>query len=78
MEVAVAREVLADQLRADDQPSLLDQAAIGLTREQQPAMPVIAERIDKAGDHGQQRRSSRSRDEFLAAWTCLLTRGAGR
>ena len=36
MEVAVAGEGLADQLGADDLAVLLDEAAVGLVREEQP------------------------------------------
>ena len=50
MEIFVVSEVLADQLGADHLAVLLDQAAIGLMREESCAMPGHAERINETGN----------------------------
>ena len=70
MEIVVAGEVLADQFGADDRAVLVDQAAVGLVRKERLAMPVMAERIDKAGDgrHGDDHDEGGTK--LLAAWGC--------
>ena len=52
VEIFVIRKVLADQLGADHRAVLLDQAAIGLVREEELREPGHAERVDKTGDDG--------------------------
>ena len=47
MEVAVAGERLADQRRADDLAVLLDQAAVGLAREQHLGEAGHGQRIER-------------------------------
>ena len=57
MEIFLAREILAEQLRADDRAVFVQQqTAIGLVRKDQLAQPENNQRINAATDDGKKER----------------------
>src|SRR4051794_19580101 len=65
MEIAVAREDLANQFRPDYRPIPLDQAALRLPREQDLREPGHGKRIDEPGDQGQEDHNGKCWTNFF-------------
>ena len=78
MEVLVAGEGLADQFGTDDDAVLLDQAAIGLAREQRLGDAGHAERIDQAGDDRERDDHDDRGSELFQHWSDPLREADGR